>query len=79
MEQFYLETYQKEYWTRVIAVQDYKVGSQERFSIGPDMVEEAEQLIKINADGLPDWWPSFDPANFQDQQKQYDLKDWVLS
>ena len=55
MTQTTLEKYDNEYWTRVISVENFLPGEQERHPLGPDLVAELEAMHRIDEDAQSDW------------------------
>ena len=60
-----LKVYGKDYWSRLIPLEGFLMGQQERYLIGPDMVQEVDAMYRIDIDTIPDWHPRWDPMEFQ--------------
>ena len=61
LEEATLEAYKNEYWTRVITMEKFQDGDQERYAMGPDMAEEADQMERLDAEDIPELKPLFAP------------------
>ena len=73
-----LEAFQNQYWTRLIAMEDFHPGEQERYELGPDIAAEVEDIRRLDVDEMPEWTPLFDPQRFQEEHPQPLLEDWRL-
>jgi len=73
-----LEAFKNQYWTRLISMEDFRPGEQERYELGPDVAAEAEDMHRLDLDEMPAWAPLFDPQRFQEEHQQPLLKDWNL-
>ena len=74
-----MQKYDNEYWTRVISLQSFLPGEQERHQLGPDLVAELEAMHRIDEASLPEWVPKFDPITFQNVHPQIAIKDFKLN
>ena len=61
LEQSMLKTFKNQYWTRLIRVEDFCAGQQDRFELGPDVAEAVDEMYRLDADAMPEWKPLFDP------------------
>ena len=73
-----LKTFKNQYWTRLIRVEDFCAGQQDKFELGPDVAEAVDEMYRLDADASPQWQPLFDPQAFQQEHPKPLLKDWVL-
>ena len=64
LERSTLEVYGNQYWTRLIPLEGFLAGQQERHKMGPDMAKEVDTMYRIDVDTIPDWDPRWDPASF---------------
>ena len=64
LEESYIQAHSNEYWTRIIALEDFLPNVQDRFPIGPDLAYEMDNILRIDAATLPDWEAEFDPISF---------------
>ena len=78
LEEATLEAYKNEYWTRVITMENFQDAEFERYTIGPDMAEEVDQMERLDVEAMPELKPLFDPIKFQEEHKAPHLKDWML-
>ena len=78
LEQSMLKTFKNQYWTRLIRVEDFCAGQQDRFELGPDVAEAVDEMNRLDTDASPQWQPLFDPQAFQQEHPKPLLKDWVL-
>jgi len=78
-QQHMLDDYKNLYWTRVISMEGFRDGEQERHELGPDVAAEMEEMHLLDGDELPEWTPLFDPQRFQQEHPQLLLQDWQLS
>ena len=79
LEQSMLKTFKNQYWTRLIRVEDFCAGQQDRFELGPDVAEAVDEMYRLDADAMPEWKPLFDPQAFQQEHPKPLLKEWVLA
>jgi len=61
LEESTLKLYGTEYWSRLIPLEGFLMGQQERYLIGPDMAKEVDAMYRIDVDTIPDWMPRWDP------------------
>ena len=61
LEQSMLKTFKNQYWTRLIRVEDFCAGQQDRFELGPDVAEAVDEMNRLDTDASPQWQPLFDP------------------
>ena len=52
------------FWSRVVAVHDYKSESRKSWPIAPDLSDEHEHMFTVAEDDLPELEPYFDHAAF---------------
>ena len=57
LEQSTLEVYGNQYWTRLIPLDGFLAGAQERHKMGPDIAKEVDKMYRIDVDTIPDWIP----------------------
>ena len=55
LEQSMLKTFKNQYWTRLIRVEDFCAGQQDRFELGPDVAEVVDEMYRLDADASPQW------------------------
>ncbi len=79
LEQSMLKAFKNQYWTRLIRVDDFCAGQQDKYELGPDIAEAVDEMYRLDADAMPEWKPLFDPQAFQQEHQKPLLKDWVLS
>ena len=79
LEQSMLKTFKNQYWTRLIRVEDFCAGQQDKFELGPDVAEAVDEMYRLDADAMPEWKPLFDPQAFQQEHPKPLLKEWVLA
>ena len=65
LEQSMLKTFKNQYWTRLIRVEDFCAGQQDKFELGPDVAEVVDEMYRLDTDASPQWQPHFDPQAFQ--------------
>ena len=63
-EQETLHEYRNLYWTRLMIVSNDEDHKYEKWSMGPDIVEECQALTELQRDGEDQWKPLFDPTDF---------------
>ena len=64
------EIFKNLFWTRVVAVQDWKPESQKSWPIAPDLSDEHDHMFTVAEDGLPELVPYFDHTAFSKQNPQ---------
>ena len=58
------EIFKHLFWTRIMAVHDYKVDAPKSWPIAPDLSDEYDQMFTIAEDDLPELVPHFDHVAF---------------
>ena len=53
LQQSTLKVYENQYWSRLITLNGFLPGNNEKHSIGTDMVPEIDYFYRINEDMLP--------------------------
>ena len=79
LEESTLKVYGKNYWSRLIPLDGFLMGQQERYLIGPDMVQEVDRMYRIDIDTIPDWHPTWDPVEFQQHHPQPSIEQHRFS
>ena len=79
LEKSTLEVYENMYWTRLIPLDGFLAGDQQRYKMGPDIAEEVDTMYRIDLDTIPDWMPRWDPAKFLELNKNISLDRYQLA
>ena len=66
------------FWTRLIPLDGFLAGDQQRYKMGPDIAEEVDTMYRIDLDTIPDWIPRWDPAKFLELNKNISLDKYQL-
>ena len=74
-----LEDYRTLSWTRLMIINDYEVGQQRKWPLGPDIVEECQAVDELPAVDPDHWTPLFEPTDFNDNHGPLQLEDYRLS
>ena len=70
--------YKNQSWSRVIKVDGFLPGLEEKYEIGPDLFSELQHMQAIDIDSTPKWEPLFDPTEFQRTLGNINFEDWKL-
>ena len=50
-----------------MAIQGFETGTNRKFKLGPDLVEECMAVIQMPDDDQSDWQPIFEPHDFNER------------
>ena len=59
-----LDFYNNSYWTRLMAIENYESNANRKFALGPDIVEECEEVDSMRPVDPDSWKPLFEPNEF---------------
>jgi len=51
-------------WTRIHQVDHFEIGHDQKFKIGPDIIEECRAISGLESGNLDTWKPLFNPYQF---------------
>ena len=79
--------YKNLYWTRLMSIGDFEVEQARKWQLGPDLIEECQAVVDMEAVDPDEWEPLFDPHKFnvdhgplkleQYRLPQEDLRAWA--
>ena len=87
-EELLLEEYDKLFWTRLMVIQDYAAEHERKYPMGPDIIEECQEVAALPAIEADQWQPLFEPLKYNEEHgpltlaasrlSQEELQSWVV-
>ena len=74
-----LSDYKNLFWTRVITIESFEQGEQQRWPIGPDIVEECEEVQALQPADDQAWAPLFEPERYNKDHGPLQVENFKLS
>ena len=74
-----LDFYNNSYWTRLMTIENYESGVDRKFGIGPDIVEECEEVDSLQPVDPDSWKPLFEPNEFNNTHGPLLKENYKLS
>ena len=70
--------YKNLYWTRLMSIGDFEVDQARKWQLGPDLIEECQAVVDMEAVDPDEWEPLFDPHKFNVDNGPLELEQYRL-
>ena len=78
-EELILEEYDKLFWTRLMVITGYEAEHERKYSLGPDIIEECQEVAALPAIEADQWQPLFEPHKYNEEHGPFTLAAYKLS
>ena len=74
-----MEEFDKLFWTRLMVIHDYEADHQRKYLMGPDIIEECQEVAALPAIEADLWVPLFEPHSYNEEHGPLTLDASKLS